>query len=235
VYQRVDDPVAQDAFFESAAATVFTSLLDGNGDPATMVSALARAAGERRVLVWSAHDKEQSRINGTVLAGSLPTREPRNPTLGVFVNDGTGSKMSYYLKRSIALTNVCRDDGWRGERLEVSMASTAPDHGLSVSVTGPGTYGAPKYTTRTVLYLVGPLDSGIVTVHVNGVARPVNTQYVGNRPVASVQVDLRPGERAVVSADVVSPFVRGAARVRTTPWVKKTPVTVGGEPCPGLS
>jgi hypothetical protein len=234
VYQRVDDPVAQDAFFESAAATVFTTLLDGNGNAATMVSALARASGERRVLVWSAHAKEQSRINGTVLAGSLPAREPRNPTFGAFLNDGTGSKMSYYLERSISLTNVCRDDGRRGDRLDLTMTSTAPDHGLSVSVTGPGIYGAPKYTTSTVVYLVGPAGSGIETVRVDGSPRPVNMQFVDDRPVASLQIDLKPGQRADVSADVISPFVRGKARVRTTPWVKRTPVTVAGEQCPGL-
>jgi hypothetical protein len=234
VYQQVDDPVAQDAFFETAAATVFRQLLGGDGDAATMVSALARASGEHRVLVWSAHEKEQARLNGTVLAGNLPAREKRNPTFGVFLNDGTGSKMSYYLERSISLTNVCRDDGRRGDRLDLTMTSTAPDHGLSVSVTGPGTYGAPKYTTRTVVYLVGPPGSGIVTVRVDGAARPVNTQFVDDRAVASVEIDLKPGQRAEVSADLVSPFLRGTARVRTTPWVRPVPVAVGRPQCPGL-
>jgi len=76
-YARYDDPNQQIAFFATAAAAVFTKLASGDVDPKAMIAALARAGDEGRLLIWSAHAKEQSSVAQTTLAGELPTSVPR--------------------------------------------------------------------------------------------------------------------------------------------------------------
>ncbi len=51
----------------------------------------------RRVLVWSAHPEEESQILTTSVSGRLPIDPVKQPTVGVFLNDGTGAKLGYYL------------------------------------------------------------------------------------------------------------------------------------------
>ena len=71
VYLKILDPVKQDEFFASTAATVFKAMLAGQGNPAPVVDALAQSAREGRVLVWSSHPEEQRLL-------SAPPTTPRS-------------------------------------------------------------------------------------------------------------------------------------------------------------
>ena len=72
------------------------------------------------------------------------------PTVGVFLNDGSGAKLGYYLRPSATLAvGDCRPDGRRELRLRVTLRSSAPKSGLSESVLGLGLAGDP-YTVRMV-------------------------------------------------------------------------------------
>ncbi len=58
------------------------------------MAGLVKAAGERRLLVWSADPLEQADLAATELAGQLP-QTSGTPTIGVFLNDGTGGEVGY--------------------------------------------------------------------------------------------------------------------------------------------
>ncbi len=91
---------------------MFEALAAGAARPAPLLDALARAAGERRLLAWSAHPAEQALLAPTVLGGVLPENDAARPVLGVFLNDGTGAKLDYYLRGAVAVTPAgCRPDG----------------------------------------------------------------------------------------------------------------------------
>jgi hypothetical protein len=228
VYDRYDQPAAQDAFFASAAIAVFRRLTTGAGDPAAMLDALARASSERRLLVWSDHAEEEKRLSGTVLEGVLPATEPSRPTVGVFFNDATASKMSYYLRAAGQLTGgACRPGGMRDLKLVMTMTSTAPPRGLPAYVTGR----TKPYTLSTVVYLASPVAGGVVSVQVDGQDRPVNTQDVAGRSVAALTVDLRPGQSAEVTVTYVSPQRAEPARLRTSPTVTHNAFLVAVLPC----
>jgi len=231
VYDTYQDPRAQDAFFASAAVAVFQRLTRGAGSPTAMLDALGRASGERRFLVWSAHDEEQSRLGGTVLAGSLPSSEASDPTVGVFFNDATASKMSYYLRASARLdAGRCRADGMRDLALVMTMTSTAPPKGLPEYVTGRG--GSP--TVSTVVYLASPVGGGVVTVAVDDRPLEVNTQQVAGRSVSALTVSLRPGQTAEVKVQLVAPGRPSHARLRMSPMVTSNSSSVTASPCPTL-
>jgi len=228
VYDTYDNPRAQDAFFASAAMSVFQHLMAGAVDPAVAMDALARAGEERRFLVWSSHADEQRRLLGTTLDGVLPSTEKANPTVGVFFNDATASKMSYYLRATAELSGgQCRADGLRDLSLVLTLTSKAPPRGLPPYVTGD----EKPHTVSTLVYLASPVDGGVVTVAVDAKNRPINTQQVAGRAVSTFTVDLRPGQTAEVKVSLVAPNIPGTPRLRITPTVAPVPELVSVTEC----
>lgn len=150
-YERFPDPAAQNAFFAGATGAVFDALLKGQGSTPGLLTALARATEERRILAWSAEEDEQAVIRDTALAGSLPVTDERTARFGVYLNDGTGSKMSFYVRPTVTLDwGACGAAG-RELTLTVGLTNTAPQdagESLPAYVTGNGAYGtAPGAAT----------------------------------------------------------------------------------------
>jgi hypothetical protein len=226
-YLRLPDR-AQDRYFAAAARAVFDALLRRPADPAALAGVLQRALAERRLLFWSARPDEQAVLAGTRLAGDLPDRED-TPTVGVFLNDGSGAKLGYYLTRAAALTvGACRADGRRDLRLRVTLGSTAPRAGLTASVLGLGMSGEP-YTLRTLVYVVSPVAGAVVRVRLDGRPAPAGAGLLRGRRVGVLAVDLPPGRTRVIEADLLTPVTRdGAVDLRLTPGV--TPWTTQVEP-----
>lgn len=152
-YRRYADPREQDAFFQTASAAVFQTLADGQVDPATLIEAVSRSARERRLLVWNADAAEQAILDGSTLQGALPSSEDNRSTFGVYLNDGTGSKMDSYLHPVIE-TAWCTADT---VSLHVELRRDAPDPAsLPPYVTGDGEYGVPVGNALTGVYVYLP-------------------------------------------------------------------------------
>lgn len=93
---------AQDAFFSSAATSIFNHLItSAGGNNAALVKAVQSAVSNRHVYLWTAHEDEQQQIDGTAISGTLLTN-PSKPQTGVYFNDGTMGKMDWYLKREVS-------------------------------------------------------------------------------------------------------------------------------------
>ncbi len=75
-----------------------------------LLAALARATDERRILAWSAVESEQALLGATAVGGGLPVSDERTARFGVYLNDGTGSKMSYYITPTVALDWISCSD-----------------------------------------------------------------------------------------------------------------------------
>lgn len=218
-YQRIRSYADKSGYFAAAAQAVFAALSQGRAQPAAAVAALARAAGERRLLLWSAHAGEQRGIEGTVLAGAMPTADGARPTVGVFLNDGSGAKLGYYLTHDAALRLVrCRPDGRRELHLQVTLGSTAPNRGLPDYVLGLRRAGAP-YTLRTNVMVFTPAGGAIAAMSLDGVGTPFGAGIERARAVGVVTVDLRPGQRRVVEAMLLTDVRDPAASVAPQLWV----------------
>ncbi|MFZ5872116.1 MAG: DUF4012 domain-containing protein [Actinomycetota bacterium] len=234
VYARYEDPRVQNEFFASAAAASFEALVTGQGNPRAMVDQLARAAGEGRVLVWSAHEAEQAVIAGTVLEGALPMGDAARGAVGVYLNDGTRSKLSYYLQTSATLS-PCR--GREGEmQLELVMTSTAPADGAGLPqyVLGQsGREGLPSGSIRTQVLIYAP-SSGVITRVEQG-AEPLSagSQVVSDRQVAALFVDLAPGELKTVRALLEANQGLAPTELRTTPGITASVTKASSAQCAG--
>jgi len=203
VYSLYPSPVDQDIFFAAAASTVFTAVASGNADPVALISALAKAGGEHRVLVWSADSTEQEVLADTTLAGGLPISDAQTQRFGVYLNDAAGSKMGPYLDVQTALGQAsCRNDGRPLYAIDVTLTNTAPaDAAASLPryVTADGVFGVTPGNIKTILSAYGA--PGMQNL---GLTRDGNSE-VGfhpatdaNYPVSSLPVELAPGESTTI-------------------------------------
>lgn len=236
-------PDAQNAVFAAAAATVFETVTAGSADPAAMLEALGRSAGEGRLLLWSADPGEQSLIAGTAVAGPLrpagtgqdpPAADPSTPVIGLFLNGAVASKLDYYLRMEVALSApVCRIGDLTRYDLTVDLTSTAPSDAatsLPVDVLGPADL-APPGVNRVQVLGYAPDGGSFGQVRENGEAKPFGTGSDGGRPAALTTVLLDPGERTTVIFEVLVPgAVQGAPVVRATPMAAPVELTVAGDP-----
>ncbi|MTK04083.1 DUF4012 domain-containing protein [Micromonospora sp. CP22] len=190
-YQRMS-PKEQDTFFAAAAAAVFDTLFARNVHPNGLLSAFDRSIRERRILFWSARPEEQRTFDDSRMAGTLPETDTV-PTVGVFLNDGSGAKLGYYLRQSADLTvGDCHADGRRELNLRVTLRSTAPASGLSESVLGLGRAGDP-YTVRTLVSVYAPAGGAVLDTRLDGAETSVGNGTERRRQVAVVNVEIGPG------------------------------------------
>jgi hypothetical protein len=238
VYAKVA-PTVQDQYFATVARAAFDVLMREPRDMAGLVAQLARAVGERRILMWSADPQEEQHLAGTMLEGALPITDRVSPTVGVFLNDGTGAKLSYYLTHAADLTTVaCRPDGSMELKLQVTLGSTAPSSGLSKDVTGLALAGQP-YAIRTNVSIFSPTGGTVMDARLDGAQAPLLTGVERRRAVAIVTVDLKPGEKRTIEAVLLTGIPpagagpTGRPRLWTSPGV--TPWTLNvhsAELCP---
>lgn len=236
VYLRYPDPAAQDAVFASASGAVFQGLLEGRGSGSGLITALARASDEHRILVWSADTEEQKIIDGSSIAGELPSSDDRVARFGVFLNDGTGSKMSYYVRPDISMTwDVCRPGGVTAQRqisLSIALTNTAPSDAatsLPWYITGGGLYGVPPGVARVVGNVYLPEGFELVSTGSTSGSTFTRGTFEG-RQVITYSADLAPGAastatvsvRATSSAEEAQAFVTPTADPKLSPIVTAT-------------
>lgn len=199
VYTRFD-PIGQNAYFGAATGAVFGALMGGDYSPAALMLALGRAGDERRLLIYSDHEDEQQILAETTLTAPLPGPDQ----VGVFLNDGTGSKMDYYLDADATATAT----GPRTSELTITLRSTAPSDAatLSPSITGGGGFGVPAGTIRTVVYVYVPEGHAVGAIEPGGFSDVVRSTHAG-REVLATYVDLTPGESATTTLSLSGPTV----------------------------
>lgn len=229
-YRRLDAPKQQDGYFAASAKAVFDALLNRSANPRAVAAALGTAVTERRILFWSAHPAEQHELVDSRLSGALPEQETVN-NVGVFLNDGSGAKLGYYLSRAAELTvGDCRPDGRREIHLRLTLRSSAPRSGLSKSVRGLEMAGDP-YTARVLVYVFSPLRGSPLGARLDGKPEPMGGGIERGRRVGVLAVDVGPGRTRVLEVSLLTrEQASGAAELWLTPG--PTPWTTHVSPGP---
>ena len=203
-YQALQDPIAQDDFFEDVARKVFDSVMSGQGDQQQAIKGLAEGAGQHRVLLWSADEKEQAAIAGTAVAGELTGPSKDVAEVGMYLNDSLAGKVDYYLQYRSAVSAVdCRNDDSQDLRVSVAFTSQVPQDfaRLSPYIVGTGQF-APKGSITFNLRIYAPLGGEITGLKVNGETRSVTADRHEDRQVAILPISLEPGEELNLTADI---------------------------------
>ena len=197
VYSRYTEPAQQDLFFAAAASAVFDKVAGGDLDPAKLIDALAKSGSERRINLWSAVEAEQTELAATTLAGNLPQKTDQTQPFGVYLNDGTEAKMSYYLDVAVADGQVvCREDGRPSYGVTVTLKNTAPAdaaESLPVYVTGDSS-GVPQGSVKTVVNVYGTPELQNYGVARDGAVVPYHPATDEGYQVSQIEIELAPGE-----------------------------------------
>jgi len=230
VYARYEDPRMQDAFFGSAADSIFEAITGGEFDPRVAVAALVKAVDERRLLLWSDDPTEQDFVASTPLSGILPSSNDDETVVGVYYMDQSSSKIDYYLDTDVTVdSDQCTASmptfsvsAHLSSRLTQEQADALPAYVIS------GWWGSEK--SLTDVYLVGPVGATFIDTDNPDLLTVTGTD--DGRPVARLAVFLRPGEEATVSARFAG--VEGEYGPLTfvgTPMVNPTAVSLESAGC----
>ena len=197
VYFRFEDPAAQDAFFQAAAGALFSEVLSGG---AGMIPALERATEEGRFMVWSAHEDEQELLAPTTMGGDFMTM---TDAAGVFINDGSGTKIGYYL--DVAATSegaVCRVGEQTLLTVEVSHTFAGPLETLPPYLAGDYAEVPFGWFGGNVL-VYPPQGYAITNVTLDGQAVATRGAVHGERSVTQMWIELEPGATGVIQYTLV--------------------------------
>ncbi|QTE29030.1 DUF4012 domain-containing protein [Pengzhenrongella sicca] len=234
VYLAVEDPAEQDAFYAATAQTVFGALLGGQGEPAAMMAALAQSAREGRLMAWSSHPDEQALLAGTVLSGELVGVRGDSPVVGVFVNDGSASKIGYYLRMDVEVgTTECRADGSQALEVSVTLTSTAPANAADLPpyVAGGGIV-VPKGEAQMNVLVYAPQGGRVDNVNISPGTSGVFSNVHDGLAMVGKTIRLKPGETVTLNLAIgTSSGQLGAPQLRVTPLAHGSVVIDQGRLC----
>lgn len=133
-----NDGDAQDAYFSSVAALAFEHIMAnlGNAGMTDLWQVVEQSGNDGRLLVWMANEDEEALVSELGLSGALSYDETA-PELGVYINDDTISKISWYTSMSTQI----------GEGVKNSDGITAYDvtTTLTNTITSEEAASAPTY------------------------------------------------------------------------------------------
>jgi hypothetical protein len=116
---------ARKLYLQEIANAVVKEITGRVESPGKLLEALGRAAGERRIMIWSAFPDDQRVLEETKLAHTIPGDAA--PYAQVVINNFGGNKMDYYLRREIEYAaDGCNGD-MRNSTITVRLTNTRGD------------------------------------------------------------------------------------------------------------
>ncbi|MDI9940714.1 DUF4012 domain-containing protein [Rhodococcus sp. IEGM 1351] len=226
-----DDNAARKQYLQTVAARVIDKMTGEIKSPQKLLDALGRAAGERRIAVWSSHPEEQEVLAGTPLGHVVP--DDAAPFAGVLINNQAGNKLDYYLTREIDYTAESCTEDTRRSTVTVKLTNNIPDGDFPEYVSGThiNTLGVPKGTNVSAVSLVATQGAQLRNVTIDGKPTMFLTGRELGHPMFDVLVPVPRGRTTEIKYQLTEPSTPGEARVPMQPLVDHPTVTVNVPNC----
>jgi hypothetical protein len=214
------DAARRQGYLLEIAFAASMKILGVRGDPTALLRAAGKAAGERRILVWSADPVVQANLAQTSVSGIIPSTA--TPYVGLsIVNDG-GNKLDYYLDRSLTWQRTgCGPT--RQTTVTVKLTNNAPASGLSPYVTARSDdHGYPIKPGDNRLAVSYFATQGAEMDAVTVAGKP-GTSSIGverGHPVFTVDVELPRGTSRTIVMHLTEPAGTGSPIVLRQPLVR---------------
>ena len=214
---------ARKKYLQDIASAVVDKITGPIQSPRKLIDALGKAAGERRISVWSASPGDQKILEETPLAHVVPDDEA--PYAQVIINNLGGNKMDYYLEREIEYAADGCDGDMRNSTITVRLTNTATDQPLPDNVAGtPGLakeipLKAPPGTMISSVRLLATKGAKLLGVTSNGKRTTAFENVENGRPSFEVQVAIPPGQGGELTFRLSEPTSPGEARVPIQPLI----------------
>ena len=197
---------------------------DGHGNPVDLVTGLIRGVNERRILMHLFAPDEQAVIAGTTIAGEVDEAPSDTPQVGVYLNDGTGAKMSFFLDHEVQVTSVSCENGRQTLTARLQVTSDTPPDVAQLPRTVVGFADGFGDSVQpgdqlVVADLYAPAGGTIREIAFNGepLPDPAVDHYRG-RDVVSLGLPLDPGQTRIVTWTMVTgPGQTAPTEVSVTP------------------
>ncbi|HEU5265230.1 MAG TPA: DUF4012 domain-containing protein [Jatrophihabitans sp.] len=173
----------------TSIAEAASARITAGGDPTQLVGALTQSARERRLVVWSADPQVQHELDVAGWSGSVQPAD--GARAGFVVVNAAGSKLDYYLGRSMTWTqSQCGQSSSAVATLR--LRNDAPTKGLPpyVTIRADQQRGAKPGDNRLLVSFYAPAGARIVDVRLDG--RPVRfgVQTEAGSIVTTLDVEL---------------------------------------------
>jgi hypothetical protein len=213
------------------ASAASKKILAARGDPAALLRAVGKAAGERRVLVWSADPAVQADLAQTSIAGIIPTTTA--PYVGLSIVNGGGSKLDYYLDRSLTWQRTgCGPT--RRTTVTITLTNNAPASGLPPYVTIRGdrrSYPTKPGDNRLAVSYFATQGALVSEITVAGRPGRGRTGAERGHPVYTVDLELPRGTSRTIVLKLSEPATGSTPIVLRQPLVRPLRVTLQDGAC----
>ncbi len=213
------------------ASAASTKILAARGELTALLRAAGKAAGERRILVWSADPAVQADLAQTSVAGIIPTTTA--PYVGLSIVNGGGNKLDYYLDRSLTWQRTgCGPT--RRTTVTITLTNNAPASGLSPYVTGrEDTHSYPVKPGDNRLQVSYFATQGALMQSVTVAGRPGRGRIgvESGHPVYTIDVELPRGAPRTIVLQLSEPAATGTPIVLRQPLVRPLHVTLNDAVC----
>lgn len=227
-----NDGAAQDAYFSSVAALAFEQVMNNLGEAGMtdLWDVVEQSAKDGRVLVWMANADEEALVDDLGFSGALGD-DPTKPELGVFINDDTYSKISWYASTKTTVGEGVRNaDGTTTYDVTTTLTNTiTPDEAAAAPwyVTGNSSDKRDSSDMLDFVFFFAPAGGSIseLTVSENAYNEDYGcfVETLSGHQVVRVRTHLLAGEtgtftyKVTVAADAAEPLA-----VRTTPLAQES-------------
>lgn len=208
-YVMYPDPARRKGFLLSvaraAAGRVLTAVKEPSRRSAVLLS-LYEVVRSGMMTAWSAHETEQRELAARPVGGSVP--EGRAPYAGLVVNNAAGTKLDYYLDRSLKWSSGrCTATG-REVTVKAVITNRAPVAGLPSYVTDR--LDRPRYGTRQgdnhlLVSYFATAGAELVGAALDGERAPVSPGFERGHPVYTFDVEVPVGKSRTVTLHLLEP------------------------------
>jgi len=224
MYRTHPDKAARKAYLLDIARAISVRMLSARGSIG-LVTAAVQAAGERRIVAWSADPALQRQLVAAAVSGTL------EPGTGYFAGfstvNATGGKLDYYLTRAMSYSRQGCGAGSTSTST-FTLANSAPAGPLPSYVTLR--LDAPRYPTRpgdnkVLLSYYATPGARILSVAVDG--RPTVVAPAAERglTVLTVPLELARGSTHSVTVTAAEPARDNRTTILRQPAVNPVSVT----------
>lgn len=228
VYMTYSSGDTQDAYFSHVAHTaadhVLSSLSDT--DHHALLQALSDSAASGRLLAWMAADPEEAAMSALGIAGSVS--DVATPTLGVYLNDDTWSKVSWYVATDTTIgAPSANGDGTVAFPVTTTVTNTMGEgeaDSLPRAVTGYNSAKRDRSDILDYVFLYAPVGGMITVDSVDG-GTELGSGTLYGLDVHRLHVEERAQETSTIRYTVTMPGGTAALGLRTTPLAQPSLMT----------